>query len=94
MASAGRLLIDEVKGVVRLLDPPLADAQPEAGYIQAYPAGVRENGGQYSHAGVWALMARATLGDADGAWRVFELLSPAHRAVNPRLRRPTRSSPT
>ena len=85
MASAGRLLIDEDQGVVRLLDPPLADAQPEAGYIQAYPPGVRENGGQYSHAGVWALMARAALGDADGAWRVFELLSPAHRAANPRL---------
>ncbi len=83
MASAGRLLVDEVQGVVRLLDPPLADAQPEAGYIQAYPAGVRENGGQYSHAGVWALMARAELGDADGAWRLFELLSPAHRSVNP-----------
>lgn len=83
MASAGRLLIDEEQGVVRLLDPPLADAQPEAGYIQAYPAGVRENGGQYSHAGVWALMARAALGDADGAWHLFELLSPAHRAVDP-----------
>ena len=83
MASADRLLVDEAQGVVRLLDPPLADAQPEAGYIQAYPPGVRENGGQYSHAGVWALMARAALGDADGAWRLFELLSPAHRAVNP-----------
>lgn len=84
MASADRLLVDEDRGVVRLLDPPLAHAQPEAGYIQAYPAGVRENGGQYSHAGVWALMARAALGDADGAWRLFELLSPAHRAADPR----------
>ncbi|MEO8123772.1 MAG: carbohydrate-binding protein, partial [Burkholderiales bacterium] len=85
MASAGRLLVDEEQRVVRLLDPPLAEAQPEAGYIQAYPPGVRENGGQYSHAGVWALMARAALGDADGAWRLFKLLSPAHRAANPQL---------
>ena len=84
MAFADRLLVDEDQGVVRLLDPPLANNQPEAGYIQAYPAGVRENGGQYSHAGVWALMARAALGDADGAWRLFKLLSPAHRAVDPR----------
>jgi cyclic beta-1,2-glucan synthetase len=85
MASASRLLVDEGQGLVRLLDPPLADAQPEAGYIQSYPAGVRENGGQYSHAAVWALMARAALGDADGAWRLFELLSPAHRAASPKL---------
>ncbi|MEO7938705.1 MAG: glucoamylase family protein [Burkholderiaceae bacterium] len=83
MASAQRLLVDETQGVVRLLDPPLAHSEPEAGYIQAYPPGVRENGGQYSHAGVWALMAMAALGDADGAWRVFTLLSPAHRSANP-----------
>ena len=82
MAAAGRLLVDEPHGLVRLLDPPLAHAMPEAGYIQAYPAGVRENGGQYSHAGVWALMARAALGDGDGAWQLFKLLSPAHRAAD------------
>ncbi len=84
MASADQLLVDDAQGLVRLLDPPLAHALPEAGYIQAYPAGVRENGGQYSHAGVWALMARATLGDGDGAWQLFQWLSPAHRAANPR----------
>ena len=83
MAAAGGLLVDEVNGLVRLLDPPLAKARPEAGYIQAYPKGVRENGGQYSHAGVWALMARAALGDADGAWALFKMLSPAHRSANP-----------
>src|SRR4029079_7969055 len=51
-------------GWVGLLDPPLAHNEPSAGYIQAYPPGVRENGGQYSHAGVWALMAQAELGQA------------------------------
>jgi len=79
MASAQQRLIDEVQGVVRLLDPPLQHAQPNAGYIQSYPPGVRENGGQYNHAGVWALMALAQLGEADAAWRVYQLLSPAHR---------------
>jgi cyclic beta-1,2-glucan synthetase len=59
-----------------------------AGYIQAYPPGVRENGGQYSHAGAWALMARAALvrsgdGDADLPWTYFTWLSPAHRAAHP-----------
>ncbi|OYU77169.1 MAG: hypothetical protein CFE45_31060, partial [Burkholderiales bacterium PBB5] len=54
MTSAQRWLIDDAHGVVRLLDPPLQHAQPSAGYIQSYPPGVRENGGQYNHAGVWA----------------------------------------
>ena len=80
MASVERLLVDREAGVVRLLDPPLADALPSAGYIQAYPPGVRENGGQYSHGAVWALMAQAELGHADAAWRMFEMISPAHRS--------------
>lgn len=88
MQSADALLVDREAGLIRLLDPPLAQAQPSAGYIQAYPPGVRENGGQYSHAGVWALIAWAALarsddarpGDADTAYRYFRHLSPAHRA--------------
>lgn len=83
MDAVARLLIDEPQGLIRLLDPPLRDAQPEAGYIQAYPPGVRENGGQYSHAGVWALMAQAALGDANAAYRSFTRLSPAHRSADP-----------
>ena len=54
-------LVDPAHGLIRLLHPPLQHAQPSAGYIQAYPPGVRENGGQYAHAGVWALMAAAAL---------------------------------
>jgi cyclic beta-1,2-glucan synthetase len=79
-------LVDHDAGLIRLLDPPLQHALPSAGYIQAYPPGVRENGGQYSHAGVWALMAQAELasrgsgGGGDAAYRYFTCLSPAHRA--------------
>ena len=94
MHAAQQLLVDNDHGLIRLLDPPLQQAQPSAGYIQAYPPGVRENGGQYSHAGVWALMAQAELSrlpapaDADQAahyhdelpYRWFTYLSPAHRA--------------
>jgi len=83
MASAQRLLADETLGLWRLLDPPLVNSVPAAGYIQAYPPGVRENGGQYSHATAWAAMALARLGDADGAWRTWTWLSPAHRAAHP-----------
>jgi len=85
MASAERLLFDPEWRLLRLLDPPLAQHSPSAGYIQAYPPGVRENGGQYTHAAVWAAMAWAQLGQADAAWRAWVACSPAHRAADPEL---------
>lgn len=91
MTAAEELLVDHDAGLIKLLDPPLANASPSAGYIQAYPPGVRENGGQYSHAGVWALMAQAELAAGPGGWqeaaelpyRYFCYLSPAHRSEHP-----------
>jgi cyclic beta-1,2-glucan synthetase len=89
MTAAEELLVDHDAGLIKLLDPPLATATPSAGYIQAYPPGVRENGGQYSHAGVWALMAQAELAingwpaSAELPYRYFCYLSPAHRALHP-----------
>jgi len=83
-------LVDKELGVIKLLDPPLAHATPSAGYIQAYPPGVRENGGQYSHAGIWGLMAQAQLSrnyqdpiGKDIVYRYFTYLSPAHRSCHP-----------
>jgi cyclic beta-1,2-glucan synthetase len=91
LAAVQSQLLDPEAGLIRLLDPPLAHAQPSAGYIQAYPPGVRENGGQYSHAGAWAVMAQAAFATTVGrpaahrdlAWRYFRCLSPAHRAAHP-----------
>jgi cyclic beta-1,2-glucan synthetase len=94
LAAVDTHLVDHDAGLIRLLDPPLAHAAPSAGYIQAYPPGVRENGGQYSHAGVWALMAEAqaehphppapgVAGAGDTVYRYFTYLSPAHRAAHP-----------
>jgi cyclic beta-1,2-glucan synthetase len=91
MAAVQALLMDQDSRLVKLLDPPLVHAFPSAGYIQAYPPGVRENGGQYSHAGVWALMAQAELahlpdapaGASDLPYQTFTWLSPAHRARDP-----------
>ncbi|VTU27501.1 Cellobiose phosphorylase [Variovorax sp. SRS16] len=80
LASMKQQLHDEPAGLLRLLHPPLAHSSNNPGYIQAYPPGVRENGGQYSHAAVWGLMAQALHGDIEGAWQSFEGLSPAHRA--------------
>ncbi|MDP1887137.1 GH36-type glycosyl hydrolase domain-containing protein, partial [Polaromonas sp.] len=83
MLALKQQLIDQNAGLLRLLDPPLQHAANNPGYIQAYPPGVRENGGQYSHAGVWAMMAQAQTGDTEAAWRSFEALSPAHRSAHP-----------
>jgi cyclic beta-1,2-glucan synthetase len=80
MASMKEHLHDERAGLLRLLAPPLARSENNPGYIQAYPPGVRENGGQYSHAAVWGMMAQALQGDTAAAWESFEGLSPAHRA--------------
>jgi cyclic beta-1,2-glucan synthetase len=82
MASVQHHLIDPAAGLLHLIDPPLAHQTPSAGYIQAYPPGVRENGGQYNHAAVWMLMAQARMGDADGAYLSFTRLSPAHRSAS------------
>jgi cyclic beta-1,2-glucan synthetase len=82
MAAVERELVDADAGLLRLLHPPFAQSTPSPGYIQAYPPGVRENGGQYAHAAVWALMAQAELGDSAGAWRSWRRLSPAHRAAD------------
>ncbi|BCO28011.1 cyclic beta-(1,2)-glucan synthase NdvB [Rhodoferax lithotrophicus] len=61
MTAVDAHLVNTEAGLIQLLTPPLVNATPSAGYIQAYPPGVRENGGQYSHAGIWALMAQAEL---------------------------------
>jgi cyclic beta-1,2-glucan synthetase len=90
LAAVQTELLDADAGLLRLLHPPLVHAQPSAGYIQAYPPGVRENGGQYSHAGVWALMAQVAFAQTqpdpapglDRAWQSFEGLSPAHRSAH------------
>jgi cyclic beta-1,2-glucan synthetase len=83
MRSADAELVDRSAGLIRLLTPPLHDSPDRAGYIQAYPPGVRENGGQYSHGAVWAVIAQAELGHAEQAWAYFQMLSPAHRAASP-----------
>ncbi|MGF6346825.1 GH36-type glycosyl hydrolase domain-containing protein [Variovorax sp. W2I14] len=83
MAAVRERLHDKPAGLLRLLTPPFARSPNNPGYIQAYPPGVRENGGQYSHGAVWALMAQALQGDNEAAWQSFEGLSPAHRTAHP-----------
>jgi cellobiose phosphorylase len=76
-------LVDSDAGVIRLFEPPFAGTEMDPGYIRGYAPGVRENGGQYTHAAVWAVMAVARLGNAQEAWRLFSLLNPIHHADSP-----------
>ena len=84
MQSMTQQLIDDEAGLLHLLAPPFQKSANNPGYIQAYPPGVRENGGQYNHAAVWALMAQAQTGDASAAWESFKAISPAHRSQDPK----------
>ncbi|WP_394561065.1 GH36-type glycosyl hydrolase domain-containing protein [Aquipseudomonas alcaligenes] len=63
-------------GLVQLLDPPFDKSSLDPGYIKGYVPGVRENGGQYTHAAVWASMAFAGLGDSARAWELLRLINP------------------
>ncbi|RSK35931.1 cellobiose phosphorylase [Rhodovulum iodosum] len=79
MESLARHLIHPEARLVRLLSPPFDETPRNPGYIRAYPPGVRENGGQYTHAAAWAGLAFAALGDGDRAWQVFDIINPVRR---------------
>lgn len=72
-------LVDEPAGIIRLLAPPFDKTPHDPGYIKGYLPGVRENGGQYTHAALWAVKALAELGRGDRAAELLEMLSPVTR---------------
>ena len=80
LESAERELVREDDRVIRLLWPPFAATPRDPGYIKAYPPGIRENGGQYTHAAAWLGWAFAAIGDGERAWRVRRLLDPIRHA--------------
>jgi cyclic beta-1,2-glucan synthetase len=77
--AADDRLVREDDRLVLLLWPPFESAQHDPGYVRAYPRGVRENGGQYTHAAAWLGAAHAALGDGARAERIFRLLNPVLR---------------
>jgi cyclic beta-1,2-glucan synthetase len=80
MASADRWLVRRDSGLVLLLTPPFDRMMPSPGYIKGYLPGVRENGGQYTHAALWVALAFAELGDGDRAGAILSMINPAQRA--------------
>ena len=82
MASVKKNLVDEKLGIIRLFSPPFNKTSKDPGYIKSYPPGVRENGGQYTHAATWVVAAYAELGMADEAYRCFSMLNPVQHALD------------
>ncbi len=80
MAAVDEHLIRRGDGLVLLFTPPFDRTALEPGYIKGYVPGVRENGGQYTHAAVWAMIAFAALGDGDKAGELFAILNPINHA--------------
>ena len=83
MASVDRLLIDDDNKVAKLFTPPFDRTPHDPGYIKAYPPGIRENGGQYTHGAVWSIFAYAGLGAGDRAWELFSMLAPMAHSSTP-----------
>lgn len=83
MASAHQHLVDTQNKLVKLLDPPFDMPAPDPGYIGGYVAGVRENGGQYTHAAVWMIMAYAAMGDQRRCRELLEMINPVRHADSP-----------
>ena len=82
MAAVEKYLVRRDEGLVLLFTPPFDKAAPDPGYIKGYPPGIRENGGQYTHAALWNVLAFAMMGDGDKAYEVLSLLNPIHHSAN------------
>ncbi len=83
MQSANQHLINREKGLIQLLEPPFDKADMDPGYIKGYVPGVRENGGQYTHAAIWMVMAFAKLDDREKTFELLSLINPINHGKTP-----------
>lgn len=82
-ASAVSRLVNKDSSIVLLFDPPFNESDTNPGYIKGYLPGVRENGGQYTHAAVWMIHAATVLGDGELAMQLFDMLNPLQLTRTP-----------
>jgi cyclic beta-1,2-glucan synthetase len=83
MDAVDRYLVQPERGLILLFDPPFEDDSSDPGYIKGYLPGVRENGGQYTHAAAWAVQATALLGRGRRALELMQILNPIYHARDP-----------
>ena len=88
MAAVDQQLVRRPEGLILLFTPPFDNPTHDPGYIRGYVPGIRENGGQYTHAAVWTVIAFAELGDGDKACELFRMLNPiAHTSSRANVQR-------
>ena len=80
MESAYTKLVRKDSRIIKLLDPPFDKSALSPGYIKGYLPGVRENGGQYTHAAIWFIMAYAKMGDNERVWELLKMINPVNHA--------------
>ena len=83
MEALDQRLVRRDDALIQLLDPPFDTSSLNPGYIKGYVPGVRENGGQYTHAAMWASAAFAALGDSRRAWELFDMINPVNHSRSP-----------
>ena len=83
MEAVDQRLVRRDDALIQLLDPPFDKSDLNPGYIKGYVPGVRENGGQYTHAAIWASAAFAALGDSRRAWELFDIINPVNHSRSP-----------
>jgi cellobiose phosphorylase len=83
MAAVEERLVRDADGLILLFTPPFDSGRLEPGYIKGYVPGIRENGGQYTHAATWVVLATALLGDGQRAVELFDLINPVRHASSP-----------
>jgi cyclic beta-1,2-glucan synthetase len=83
MDAVDHYLVRREAGLIQLLDPPFDQSALDPGYIKGYVPGVRENGGQYTHAAIWTTMAFAMRGDNTRAWELLSMINPVNHTQNP-----------
>ncbi|CAN5666111.1 hypothetical protein BH23GEM1_BH23GEM1_00170 [soil metagenome] len=82
MQSLYEHLVDKEAGLLMLLKPPFDETPHNPGYIRGYVPGVRENGAQYTHAALWAVLATAMQGDGDRAYELYRMINPISHTEN------------
>ena len=77
--SADKHLVRKDDGLIQLFNPPFDKSDLNPGYIKGYVPGVRENGGQYTHAAIWLVMAYAAIGNRKRTWELLQMINPLNR---------------
>ena len=86
-------LWDEEHKILRLFDPPFVDGENNPGYIRGYAAGLRENGGQYTHGALWGVLGLFDVGEVERGMEVLNYINPAYRCMDEQVARAYRCEP-